>query len=122
MVAYNFKEEFADKVESGEKLQTIRKRRKRPTVFGDILQLYTGMRTKSCRLLRETKCAAVRPFKLWNDTVFDLDGTTYGAHISANGYVLAKKDGFKTWEEMVEFFSNTYGLPFEGEIIYWNPK
>jgi len=33
MPAYNFKERFADAVESGAKLQTIRRRRKRPTAL-----------------------------------------------------------------------------------------
>ena len=51
MPALNFKKEFADKVASGEKRQTIRALRKdgknpRP---GQKLYLYTGMRTKYCR-------------------------------------------------------------------------
>ena len=42
---------FIDKVESGEKRQTIRLHRKRPIKVGDTLYLFTGMRTKGCRRL-----------------------------------------------------------------------
>ena len=56
MPALNYQAQFAPKVESGEKLQTIRARRKRPFKRGDRLYHYTGMRTKSCRKLGESTC------------------------------------------------------------------
>lgn len=51
----NFKQQFAEMVESGEKRQTIRRERKghRQIGKGDHLKLYTGLRTKQCRLLGE---------------------------------------------------------------------
>ena len=51
MPALNFKKQFAEKVETGEKRQTVRAKRKRAFVVGDKLYLYTGMRTKYCRKL-----------------------------------------------------------------------
>ena len=60
MVAYNFKLQFASAVVSGEKPQTIRALRKERPLAGisksarhaqasEALQLYTGMRTATCK-------------------------------------------------------------------------
>ena len=64
MPAYNFKKQFAAAVEDGTKRQTIRPKRKRPTVPGDTLYLNTGMRTKNCRRLREAVCLSVEPIEI----------------------------------------------------------
>jgi len=32
---------------------------------------------------------------------------------------IAKMDGWNDPEEMIDFFKNTYGLPFDGYINYW---
>lgn len=61
MAAINFKEEFAPDVEFGSKRQTIRKVRKNPIVAGEELKLYTGQRTKKCRLLKVARCTRVIP-------------------------------------------------------------
>jgi hypothetical protein len=31
----------------------------------------------------------------------------------------AQSDGFTDWQEMVEWFSATHGLPFIGHLIMW---
>jgi hypothetical protein len=31
----------------------------------------------------------------------------------------AKSDGFSNWQEMVDWFQATHGLPFEGHLIMW---
>ena len=55
MPAYSFKKQFAAAVKDGSKTQTIRKKRKkRPTVVGDKIILYTGTGEGTCRW---TKCA-----------------------------------------------------------------
>ena len=120
MPAYNFKERHADDVESGKKLQTIRKKRKRPTVLGDIIYLYKGMRTKKCRKLGEGDCISVQDFILYSDKLFRIADIDIPALPWGDGLKLAKKDGFDTWEEFVNFFDKEYGLPFlDGEIIRW---
>lgn len=53
MVAYSFNQQFAAPIESGRKRQTIRAPRRRHAQVGERLQLYTGMRTKACRLIRD---------------------------------------------------------------------
>src|SRR5262249_12848109 len=57
-VILNFRADFAPLVESGAKPHTIRARRTdgRDPLPGDPLHLYTGLRTKSARLLRREVC------------------------------------------------------------------
>ncbi len=81
MGAYNFRAQFAEDVESGRKTQTIRAERKdgrRPKV-GDTLKLYTGMRTKACRLLAVGRCTAVVPITIEPPCIY-VAGKAYGVH------------------------------------------
>lgn len=115
MVAYNFQKRFAPLVESGEKRQTIRpvgkRRHARP---GDALQLYTGMRTKSCRKLRDETCKTIEPI------VINPSGDIYISEgLVTNPIVTAKRDGFETVEDFIAFFRDTHGLPFQGFLVRW---
>lgn len=58
MPALNFKKRFEPMIESGDKRQTIRAKRKdcRDPKEGQTLYLYTGMRSKGCRKLGEAPC------------------------------------------------------------------
>lgn len=51
MVAYSFKRQFGPPILAGTKGGTIRNDRKRHARPGEELQLYHGMRTKSCTLI-----------------------------------------------------------------------
>lgn len=115
MPAYNFKQRFAEAVEAGTKRQTIRRPRKRPTRQGDRLRLYTGMRTKGCRLLREVTCTRVVPVRVGKDCV-RLDGRALD-FVEAS--LLAIADGFINLVLFYEFFERLYGLPVELELIEW---
>ena len=118
MPAYNFKPEFADKIRYGTKRLTIRKKRKRGNPNpGDVLYLYTGMRTKSCTKLLEAKCTKV------NNILISDDYDIYLDEIELNffdAWKLALRDGFKVQEDFFLFFKNHYGLPFKGLLIKWN--
>lgn len=119
MPAYNFKLEFAESVQIGEKAQTIRKRRKRPTQPGEVLYLYTGMRSKRCRMLRQEVCTEVVPIDIYprrvdiGDRTLDLNGLD----------ALARADGFDSPEALWCFFDETYGLPIvdQMQLIRWDP-
>lgn len=125
MPAYSFKDRFADLVESGEKRQTIRPVRKRPTVPGDTLFLYRGMRTKQCRRLRLAwhypddwvKCKAVLPIQFMSDGIY------VGGRCLTHGEAeaLAFADGFENRNAMVAWFSFQYlDLPNANlELIEW---
>lgn len=118
MVAYSFQGRFADAVESGEKRQTIRARGKRRHAKpGDNLQLYTGMRTKACRKLRDAVCHDACSIRIERDKVF----TFYPQEIFLDRHleILAKNDGFASWAEMRDWFDATHGLPFLGVMIRW---
>lgn len=115
MPAYNFKKQFEDDVEKGHKRQTIRPKRKRPTKPGDLLYLYTGMRTKTCRKLRTDFCLSVTPIVIYPHHV-KLNETFVEMGSVEN---LAQSDGFETSTEFFRFFEKQYGFPFEGELIKW---
>lgn len=124
MPAYNFVPRHVKKVESGQKTQTIRKKRKRPTVVDDIMYLFAGMRTKHCRRLGNGPVISVEDFYLPDRECFrigdDWNHNWFIAEEDDAGLMLAKADGFDTWDEFVDFFEELYGLPFiDGEIIKW---
>ena len=119
MPALNFKKQFAPKVRSGEKRQTIRARRRdgcdpKP---GDKLYLYTGMRTKVCERLAVTECATSQPVVIGKDflSIDDVELFSYERE------VVAKNDGFATFHEMAAWFDDIHGLPFAGLMIRWHP-
>lgn len=128
MPALNFMKQFAEAVESGEKKQTVRAHRKdgRPHCkVGDTLKLYTGMMHKSCRLLNEVKCTAVRPVTITETSMF-LDGNLLPNSIFHRDQVeqtdneIAEADGFDSFEAMSDWVQKSYGLPFEGVVIEWD--
>jgi hypothetical protein len=92
-------------------------------VPGDTLYLFTGLRTKKCRRLRTEICTHVTKIKFPEEGnrfyLFDSKTPNYKGGWPASR--LIKSEGFKDWEEMIEFFKNHYKLPFIGEIIRWNP-
>lgn len=120
MVAYNFKSQFAPKVESGEKRQTIRangkRRHARP---GEALQLYTGMRTRACRKLIDpdpicTEAIPIRVSWTWSGILIWLAGDSV-----VDTEAFARADGFGSAVEMRDFIYETHGMPFEGTCIKW---
>src|ERR1700735_4131065 len=103
VVAFSFKAIFADDVESGKKLQTIRQKCRARQ--GDKLQLYTGMRTKNCRKLRDAYCVAVDAISI----------TPEGPIFGQPGWwpkdkdLFAHRDGFSCYGSMYDFFHREYG-------------
>jgi len=118
MPAYNFKSRFAGSVESGEKAQTIRPMRKHPTKVGDTLYLFTGMRTKQCRRLRECTCISVEPIEIIPSGI-KLNGRMLS---TPETLVVMMKDGFDSIAAFYDFFREHYGIPCELELIKWGPK
>ena len=139
MPGLNFQKRFAPKVESGDKLQTIRAYRKdgRDPKVGQWLYFFAGQRTKKCRRLGKAICTSVQPVVLdaW-PTIVDGpdDGDVHGErplhprfNIGLDWIVslrrcnsLARRDGFADADEMCAFFAKTHGLPFGGLLIRWD--
>lgn len=121
MVAYNFKKQFVPLIEAGLKRQTIRAPRKRHTRPGEAIQLYSGMRTRSCRKLvnPDPICISVEPLLMNDELGINLDNRW----LSRNDLeTLAVADGFSDWEACLGFFEAVHGFPFQGVLIKWEPQ
>lgn len=116
MVAYNFQKRFVADIESGRKRQTIRKYRKHQKFGHGKLQLYTGMRTKKCRLIKEVDCLGTIHVEIVNYGIILAEGSEMS---SVGKMLLAQADGFEDVNDFIEFFDRTYGLPFVGVMIRW---
>lgn len=121
MAILNFKKRFATFVELNIKRQTIRAKRKHPIQEGETLFLYTSLRTKSARRLRTAQCLYAQDISI----DLDIDGLPEiiiagaGPMSYEEKEDLAVKDGFNSIGEMLAFFRDTHGLPFEGQLIKW---
>ena len=110
MVAFNFKPEFTDKILSGVKRSTIRTTKR--CKVGDIMQLYTGQRTKKCRKLKDAICTGVHPVTIDEHQRLHVD-------IEDAGY-LWQREGFDSPDDFIDFFEDHYGLPFTGYLHKWS--
>jgi hypothetical protein len=119
MPAYNFQPQFVPMILDGSKHHTVRRRRKRPTKPGETLKLYTGMRTKNCKLIMEVTCTSVVPVKIYPDLVYIfLDGRVLSLQEVVHFSV---RDGFTNPLEFFDFFKR-YPISVrenELEVIYW---
>jgi hypothetical protein len=99
------------------KHQTIRPYRKdnRNPTKGCRLYLYTGMRTKYCRKLKEVVCEKVDTIEIRE--LYLIVGSN-SLNLS-EGHIFARKDGFRDIGEFYKFFKYQYGLPFHGLLIEW---
>lgn len=115
MPLLNFEARFAEDVEDGRKRRTIRAFRKdgKDPKPGNILHLYTGLRTKKTRYLGVAVCGRVRKVNLSDHGVL-IDGINEPLI-----YHFARADGFETWTQMLAWFRKRHGLPFNGLMIEW---
>lgn len=117
MPAYNFQARFAEKVEKRIKRQTIRAERKDGYVpeVGALFKGFTGMRTKNCRLLVESRVSEVLPIVIKPEGIW-LAGTPLDV---AEANTIALLDGFESADEMCGWFARTHGMDFSGHLIRW---
>ena len=123
MVAYSFKQRFASRILDGSKRQTIRADRRRHARPGEQLQLYTGMRTKHCKLIARVACEIVSPVRLVFDATggaqaFEVDGRLL---LEPAMLTFARADGFNSIEDMAAFWRAEHpGIDdFRGWVIRW---
>jgi hypothetical protein len=88
------------------------------------------MRSSGCRKLGEGRIIEVENILIDEDGAFisgvDLpicdalanDGK-YKVLTEGKRDAFAQADGFSNWQEMVDWFSATHGLPFVGYLIMW---
>ena len=132
MPALNFQKQWADAVEVGAllangwctppnpckpKRTTIRKPgRAKP---GQVLYLYTGQRTASCRKLGEVLCLAVTPVRF--SAEFDVIWLGNQLLLRDQFEAFARLDtaGLWGWEDFARFFAETYNDNRHFELIGW---
>lgn len=136
MGLYNFKKRFVPMILSGDKRHTIREKRKRRAMPGEVVHLYTGLRQKGAQLLIRSRCTKVQDITIAECERCGGTGEvcyssmSYGScevfAISVDGgrldqdecERLARADGFASFSEMMQFWDGR--LPFNGDIIHWN--
>lgn len=121
MVAYSFKQRFVAPIRARTKRQTIRAERKRHARHGEELQLYSGMRTKACKLIGHAKCIGVMEVRL----DFEERRIEYGSGTAIttpdDTDAFARADGFIDWSDMEKFWTAEHpGVrQFSGVLISW---
>lgn len=120
MVAYSFKKQFAAPILAGTKAQTIRADRKRHARPGETMQLYTGMRTRVCRLIGTATCESIHPVTI------NLQGNFVEiSDVAKRGWegleAFARADGFDGWLSMRAFWAENHpGVTiFSGMLVRW---
>jgi hypothetical protein len=121
VVAYSFQRRFVDPIVSGTKKQTIRADRRRHARYGEEIQLYTGMRTKGCRLVGLATCGVVSPITLdFIANEIDLNPVSFDDGVSLDRF--ARSDGFHSWEDLCTFWRVEHeGISrWSGVLIRWH--
>jgi hypothetical protein len=122
---FNFKAQFAPLVESGKKCQTVRATRKdgRVPVIGDLAKGYTGLRTRSTRLLVSSPIVeAGRVLIDFRESTIALKGGRLTAFEAAE---FARADGFESFPQMLAWFREAHQEDpdyFEGFYAKWRPS
>lgn len=119
MGLYNFKPMFVAAILNGEKRHTIRAERKHPDKPGDVMHLYTGLRTKKARLLMRAPCIHVEAINITGAFAICIDGNWMSL---TEREALALRDGFASLDDMQKFWLLNNALPFVGNIFHWNPS
>ena len=129
--------EFVEKVLTGSKKHTIRKRGKRKFRIGMELQLATGVRTKSYKqfakaYVSDIKRLTVSNWNAFHPQIMDEEIPYNGGYITVeiNGWgnylkkadieALAKADGFDSLDQFVQWFDLNKGAHIVCDLIYWD--
>ncbi|WP_322895201.1 MULTISPECIES: hypothetical protein [unclassified Yoonia] len=129
MVAYSYKKVFAPLIAVGLKTQTIRAARRRHARPGEMIQHYTGLRTKAAqKICSDTLCLRVDPVilrfspALGGALVLLTSVEVAGVAVEDVNH-FAKLDGFEGRREMSAFWVKNHGAMelFEGVLIAWEP-
>ncbi len=122
MVSFSFQPEFVTPIIDGQKIQTVRKTLR--CKYGDRMHLYTGLRTKQCKLIAVKKCAMVgrviiepRGVSIGNAVRDDYEMLPFD---SAHSDLFAMADGFLNYRAMYAWFLDSYKQEvFHGFVHRW---
>ena len=108
---------FREKILDGSKRQTIRAVRKNPIKEGETLYMWWKQRSPEREKLGEAKCVRVTRIFIHRDS-FVMPHILGQLPEILDSFAIA--DGFDNWQQLIEFFENAHGLPFEGVLIEWD--
>jgi hypothetical protein len=118
MTLLNFKKDFVPLILDRSKPHTIRRERKHPIKVGDTLQLYYGLRTKSCILIGTAPCIRIQEVDIYPGNKVLLNEAWL---IDEQIWELARRDGFSETSEFFNFFKAAYALPTSNmRLIWWD--
>jgi hypothetical protein len=139
VTAYSFNARFIEPIILGTKRQTIRAERSgrsRHARPADTLQLYTGMRTKHCRLIGRAICVGISSISLTihadgGEVILDNDAqrlvrTTCSTLETMDSLdAFAVSDGFVSWSDFCYFWENNHPQvrktpTWKGVLIRWS--
>lgn len=104
MVAYSFQRQFEAPMIARTKIQTLRNDRKRHARVGETLQLYTGMRTRACRLIGLATCERVDAITIDFRSPRIEIGEARRIYTPAGFNAFATADGFPSWDLLETFW------------------
>jgi hypothetical protein len=119
---------FPEKIANGTKCQTIRKGKR--FKVGDTIYCFQHSRTPKQKLLNKGKVTEVIDIH-WKSYRDFLTGRKRGFFVTQPGIGLdggkwfddlAKRDGFSSILEMLQWFENKYDYDWDGQIIRWIPE
>lgn len=124
MVAYSFKARFTVAIREGWKTQTIRAGRTRHARPGEMLQLFTGMRTRQCeKICEDVRCTAVMAIVILFDDEAEIERITTDGVPVRDLDAFAVADGFTDASDMAQFWRKQHGgldqMAFHGVLIEW---
>lgn len=118
-----FEHRFADDVRAGLKKCTIRKKGKRVTKVGYLMdaRIWSGVpyRSKTIKLI-ESPIVKIQDFE-----INFIDEVKLGGEVLYDSQIaqIAEADGFKGYDQIdnfIRFFFDRYGFPFYGQLIHWD--
>lgn len=114
MTDLNFDGLFVPLIERGLKPHTLRNLDK-DICRGEVLSLTEDVNGKR-RAFLITKCSRVQPVMITPFGEFYIDGISIDP---GDTRLIARAEGFKNYDALLEFIKEKYGLPFNGQLISW---
>jgi hypothetical protein len=124
MVAYSFHPRFVEPIRQGYKCQTIRGPRLRHARPGELIQLYSGLRTaRAAKIMADPHCLEVMPVSIAFRPDGAIERIMAGGHPALDLDAFALRDGFRDADEMAAFWRAQHGMlfRFDGVLIEWAP-
>ena len=116
-----FKKRFAPKIVSGSKIHTVRAKRKVQPKIGEVLHMYTGLRTKDAELITKQHnligCQEAQIYVGLRIIEIIIDGR----HLEVNEIAdFCINDGFENIQDFKNYWlDGAEYLEFVGDVFHW---